>query len=62
MYDHEEYEKVLVRRVHSVSRTVTCIAMDERKLVMGSIGQFCVFDYWNTSTCLLDCDLSLIHI
>ena len=48
-YATEEYEKILVRRVHSVSRTVTCIAMDDRKLVMGSIGQFCVFDYWNTA-------------
>ena len=49
VYDHDEYEKVLVRRVQSVSRTVTCIAMDQRKIVMGSIGQFCVFDYWNSS-------------
>ena len=48
-YAFDEYEKILVRRVKSVSRTVTCIAMDDRKLVMGSIGQFCIFDYWNTA-------------
>ena len=48
-YDMKDYEKILVRRVHSNSRTVTCIAMDQRKLVMGSIGTFCVFDYWNTA-------------
>ena len=48
-YDVKDYEKILVRRVHSNSRTVTCIAMDQRKLVMGSIGTFCVFDYWNTA-------------
>ena len=48
-YNHEEYEKILLRRVKSVSRTVTCIALDERKLVMGAIGHFSVFDYWNTA-------------
>ena len=26
-YNHEEYEKILLRRVKSVSRTVTCIAL-----------------------------------
>ena len=48
-YAFDEYEKILVRSVKSVSRTVTCIAMDDRKLVMGAIGQFCIFDYWNTA-------------
>jgi hypothetical protein len=49
----DDFEQILVRRVKSLSRTVTCIAMDERKLVMGSIGQFYVYDYWNTSKELL---------
>ena len=39
----------LLRKVQSLSRTVTCIAMDERRLVMGSIGQFFVYDYWNSA-------------
>ena len=42
-------EKQILRRVKSVSKSVTCIEMDERKLVMGSIGNFSVFDYWNTA-------------
>lgn len=53
IYHQSEYEKILLRRVKSVSRTVTCLAMDERKLVMGSIGHFIVFDYWNTAKQLL---------
>ena len=52
-YESDDYEKVLLRRVKSVSKTVTCIAMDERKLVMGSIGSLVVFDYWNTAKNLL---------
>ena len=48
-FAQDEYEKILLRKVTSLSRTVTCLAMDERKLVMGSIGHFCVFDYWNTA-------------
>lgn len=46
VFEAEDYEKILVRRVKSLSRTVTCIALDERRLVMGSIGQLCVYDYW----------------
>ena len=45
--NQESDDKALLRKVQSLSRTVTCIAMDERRLVMGSIGQFSVYDYWN---------------
>ena len=46
---HTDHETALIRKVQSLSRTVTCIAMDERRLVMGSIGQFSVYDYWNSA-------------
>ena len=38
---------LLLTKVKSSSKTVTCIAMDERKLLLGSIGHFDVFDYWS---------------
>ena len=46
---YQDHDSALVRKVQSLSRTVTCIAMDERRLVMGSIGQFSVYDYWNSA-------------
>ena len=49
---HSDHENALIRKVQSLSRTVTCIAMDERRLVMGSIGQFSVYDYWNSAKML----------
>ncbi len=49
-----EDDSILVQKVKSVSRTVTCIAMDARKLLMGSIGQFCVYDYWNPDPEILE--------
>ena len=44
-----EVEKYLVRKITSTSKTVTCIALDDRQLVMGSIGHVNVFDYWNSA-------------
>ena len=46
MFDVERY---LIRKITSTSKTVTCIALDDRQLVMGSIGHCNVFDYWNSS-------------
>ena len=37
---------LLLTKVKSLSKTVTCIAIDERKIFLGSIGHFDVFDYW----------------
>ena len=48
--DNLDMEKYLVRKVTSTSKTVTCIAIDDRQLVMGSIGHLNVFDYWNSAT------------
>lgn len=42
-------EELLLTKVKSLSKTVTCIAMDDRKLFLGSIGHFDMFDYWTTS-------------
>ena len=47
--DNFEVEKYLVRKITSTSKTVTCIALDDRQLVMGSIGHLNVFDYWNSA-------------
>ena len=44
-----EVETYLVRKITSTSKTVTCIALDDRQLVMGSIGHLNVFDYWNSA-------------
>ena len=44
-----QVEKYLVRNITSTSKTVTCIALDDRQLVMGSIGHVNVFDYWNSA-------------
>ena len=44
-----DVEKYLVRQITSTSKTVTCIALDDRQLVMGSIGHLNVFDYWNSA-------------
>lgn len=41
-------ENYIVRKITSTSKTVTCIALDDRQLVMGSIGHLNVFDYWNS--------------
>ena len=41
-------ENFIVRKITSTSKTVTCIALDDRQLVMGSIGHLNVFDYWNS--------------
>ena len=41
-----EEQSWILTKVKSCSKTVTCIAMDERQLLMGSIGHFNVFDYW----------------
>ena len=46
IFDVESY---LVRKITSTSKTVTCIALDDRQLVMGSIGHLNVFDYWNSA-------------
>ena len=46
IFDVETY---LVRKITSTSKTVTCIALDDRQLVMGSIGHLNVFDYWNSA-------------
>ena len=48
--DNFDMEKYLVRKVTSTSKTITCIALDDRQLVMGSIGHLNVFDYWNSAT------------
>ena len=48
--DNFDVEKYLVRKVTSTSKTITCIALDDRQLVMGSIGHLNVFDYWNSAT------------
>ena len=48
--DNLDVEKYLVRKVTSTSKTITCIALDDRQLVMGSIGHLNVFDYWNSAT------------
>jgi len=37
---------LLLTKVKSLSKTVTCIAINERKIFLGSIGHFDVFDYW----------------
>ena len=44
-----DVEKYMVRKITSTSKTVTCIALDDRQLVMGSIGHLNVFDYWNSA-------------
>ena len=43
-----DVERYLIRKITSTSKTVTCIALDDRQLVMGSIGHCNVFDYWNS--------------
>ena len=46
--DSDDIENdLLLTKVKSLSKTVTCLAMDERKLLLGSIGHFDVFDYWS---------------
>ena len=48
-HSESDTEELLLTKVKSLSKTVTCIAMDDRKLFLGSIGHFDMFDYWTTS-------------
>ena len=47
-HENVSTENFIVRKITSTSKTVTCIALDDRQLVMGSIGHLNVFDYWNS--------------
>ena len=48
IFDEDCGERYLLRKITSISKSITCIAVDDRQLLMGSIGHFNVFDYWNS--------------
>ncbi|XP_040571807.1 uncharacterized protein [Lepeophtheirus salmonis] len=42
-------DDLLLRKIDSMSRTVTCLSMEKRRLFLGSIGAFNIQDFWSRS-------------
>eukprot|EP00096_Caligus_rogercresseyi_P000592 TRINITY_DN11053_c0_g1_i1.p1 TRINITY_DN11053_c0_g1~~TRINITY_DN11053_c0_g1_i1.p1 ORF type:complete len:392 (+),score=70.57 TRINITY_DN11053_c0_g1_i1:63-1238(+) len=42
-------EDLLLRKIDSMSRTITCLSLEKRRLLLGSIGAFNIQDFWSSS-------------